>query len=281
MTTLIGCLDKMAISPGTSAKHDAPVAEYRLPLNDQRVDMNALIGKPIQLRFTGTIRCTHCQRKTNKSFNQGYCFPCFKKLAQCDNCIVSPEKCHLHLGTCREPDWAASHCQTDHIIYLANSSGIKIGITRATQMPTRWLDQGAIQALPIARVATRYQSGLFEVMCKAFVADKTDWRALLRSDAVPVDLAQQRDTLLTQTATAIQQLQLQFGLAAIQLLTNAETQHFSYPVHHYPAKIATLNFDKNPLVEGILTGIKGQYLFFADSALNIRKFTAYEVELAF
>ena len=125
-----GCLDKMEITLGSPGQHSAPLAKYRLPLNEQRVDMNALIGQPIRLRYTGTIRCTHCQRKTKKSFNQGYCYPCFTKLAQCDNCIVSPEKCHLHLGTCREPDWAENHCQTDHIIYLANSSGIKIGITK-------------------------------------------------------------------------------------------------------------------------------------------------------
>lgn len=273
MPVITGCLDKMEITPGSPA-------EYRLPLNEHRVPLNAVIGQPVQLRFTGTIRCTHCQRKTSKSFNQGYCFPCFRKLAQCDSCIISPEKCHLHLGTCREPDWAAQHCQTDHIVYLANASGIKIGITRASQIPTRWLDQGAIQALPIARVANRYQSGLFEVMCKAFVADKTDWRALLRSDTVSVHLPEHRDQLFRQTAEGIQQLQSQFGLAAIQLLPDAEPQVFSYPVQHYPEKITTLNLDKTPVVEGILTGIKGQYLFFAHGALNIRKFTAYEVELS-
>ena len=273
MPAFTGCLDKMVISPGSPA-------EYQLPLNEQRVPLNSAVGQPLRLRFTGIIRCTHCQRKTNKSFNQGYCFPCFKKLAQCDTCIVSPEKCHLHLGTCREPEWANQHCQTDQIVYLANASGIKIGITRASQMPTRWLDQGAIQALPIARVATRYQSGLFEVMCKAFVADKTDWRALLRGDAATLDLAQQRDQLFSQTTDGVAQLQARFGINLISLLPCEQPRTFSYPVQAYPEKVTTLNLDKDSMIEGVLTGIKGQYLLFAHGAINIRKFTGYEVELS-
>ncbi len=275
MPTITGCLDKMQIAP------DSP-AQYTLPLGEERVPLNALIGQPITLRYTGVIRCTHCGRKSNKSFNQGYCFPCFKKLAQCDSCIVSPEKCHIAAGTCREPDWAASHCQTDHIVYLANSSGLKIGITRASQMPTRWLDQGAVQALPIARVANRHLSGLMEVLCKPFVADKTDWRALLRSDATPIDLGSARNALLAHESvqTGLQELQSARGLAVIQLLDDDGEQRFSYPVVRYPDKVSTLNLDKEPQVTGELLGIKGQYLLFAQGALNIRKFTAYEIEFS-
>ncbi|HQQ63228.1 MAG TPA: DUF2797 domain-containing protein [Pseudomonadales bacterium] len=272
-TIATGCLDKMQVTP------DAPV-RYTLPLGETRVPLNAFIGRHIELRHTGNIHCTHCNRKTAKSFGQGYCYPCFKKLAQCDSCIVSPEKCHFHLGTCREPQWAETHCHTDHIVYLANSSGIKIGITRASQMPTRWLDQGATQALPIARVADRYLSGLFEVACKKFVADKTDWRALLRNDAIPVDLLACRDRLLQQTAADIQALQNRYGLHALQLLHENHVREFSYPVSRYPEKTSTLNFDKDPLVSGELLGIKGQYLLFANGALNIRKFTAYEIALS-
>jgi hypothetical protein len=268
-----GCLDKMRITPATPA-------QYSLPIGDALVPLNSLIGRHIQLRHTGTIRCTHCERKTAKSFGQGYCFPCFKKLAQCDTCIVSPEKCHFHLGTCREPDWAAKHCYTDHIVYLANSSGLKIGITRASQMPTRWLDQGAIQALPIARVADRHLSGLVEVACKKVVADKTDWRALLRGDAKPLDLPDCRTRLLHDIRPDIQALQDHYGLHALQLLEENATEQFSYPVLSYPEKISTFNFDKEPIVNGELLGIKGQYLLFASGALNIRKFTAYEIELS-
>lgn len=272
-TIATGCLDKMRVTP------DSP-ARYSLPLGSTLVPLNACIGKHLTLRHTGIIRCTHCERKTAKSFGQGYCFPCFKKLAQCDSCIVSPEKCHFHLGTCREPQWAEKHCHTDHIVYLANSSGIKVGITRASQIPTRWLDQGASQALPVARVADRYLSGLFEVACKKFVADKTDWRVLLRNDAAPLDLLACRDQLLQQIMPDIQALQAEYGLQAITLLPDSDVQHFSYPVSRYPDKTSTFNFDKEPLVSGTLLGIKGQYLLFANGALNIRKFTAYEIELS-
>lgn len=273
LTSVTGCLDKMRVVPGSPAL-------YELPLGASSVPLNALIGQHLRLRYTGTIRCTHCQRKTSKSFNQGYCFPCFKTLAQCDSCIVSPEKCHFHLGTCREPAWAERYCRTDHIVYLANSTGLKVGITRASQMPTRWLDQGATQALPIARVADRHLSGLLEVLCKDYVADKTDWRALLRGDAEKLDLAACRAQLLSDAAAGIALLQAQYGLAAVQLLPDAQEQQFVYPVRQYPEKVSTFNFDKNPLVEGELLGIKGQYLLFAAGALNIRKFTAYEIELA-
>ncbi|HSC74710.1 MAG TPA: DUF2797 domain-containing protein, partial [Pseudomonadales bacterium] len=226
----------MQIMPGTALELPA---SYTLPLGDARVPLNEWIGKKIRLHFTGVIRCTHCHRKTKTSFNQGYCFPCFKALAQCDSCIMSPEKCHFHLGTCREPEWAETHCRTDHIVYLANSSGVKVGITRASQMPTRWLDQGAIQALPIARVADRYLSGLLEVLCKDFVADKTDWRALLRGDAALVDLVASRDQLVKDTMAGIEQLQAQHGVTAVQLLLDADEQRFSYPVLQYPEKIST------------------------------------------
>ena len=268
-----GCLDKMQVTLG------AP-AQYALPLNDIRVPMNQYIGQRIRLQHTGVIRCTHCNRVTKKSFNQGYCFPCFKKLAQCDSCIVSPEKCHLHLGTCREPDWAETHCQTDHVVYLANSSGVKVGITRASQMPTRWLDQGAIQALPIARVANRRLSGLFEVLCKTWVADKTDWRALLRADAQTVDLAAAREQLLQGIQQEVAALQNTFGLQSVNLLSDESEQRFVYPILRYAEKVSTHNFDKTPVVEGELLGIKGQYLMLDSGALNVRKFTAYEVEFS-
>src|SRR5690554_3510233 len=135
---------------------------YALPLGDEQLPLNDLLGRTIRLEALGEIRCQHCNRLTKKSYSQGFCFPCMKKLAQCDLCIVSPERCHYEQGTCREPAWGEQFCMTDHIVYLANSSGLKVGITRASQIPTRWIDQGASQALPIMRVATRQQSGMVE-----------------------------------------------------------------------------------------------------------------------
>lgn len=265
-----GALQKMRV------QLDTPV-QYTLRLGDAEIPVNPLIGRPVRLEYLGAIHCTHCGRRTNKSFSQGYCYPCFKKLPQCDVCIVSPERCHHELGTCRDPAWGTEFCMTDHIVYLANSSGIKVGITRGTQLPTRWLDQGAMQALPIMRVSTRQQSGFVEDLLRSEVADRTNWRALLKSDATPLDLIEIRERLFDRLAEGIMGLQNRFGLQAVQLLPDAKPIDIRYPVEVYPTKIATFDFDKTPVVEGTLMGIKGQYLMLDTGVINVRKFTAYTV----
>lgn len=265
-----GSLSKMAVRLGETA-------QYAFRLDEQEVPVNPLLGKRVRLEFLGAIHCTHCGRKTKKSFSQGYCYPCFTKLAQCDSCIVSPEKCHFDAGTCREPEWGERFCMTDHVVYLANSSGVKVGITRASQIPTRWLDQGASQALPIFRVATRQQSGFVEDLLRTQVADKTNWRALLKGDAVPLDLPAIRDQLLESCAEGIAALQQRFGLQAIQPAGDAEVVEIRYPVQAYPTKVASHDLEKTPVVEGILRGIKGQYLILDTGVINLRKYTAYQV----
>lgn len=251
--------------------------DYFLPVGEQEIALNALLGHSLQIEYSGKIFCVNCGRKTNKSFNQGFCYPCFKKLARCDSCIVSPEKCHYHLDSCREPQWGEEHCMIPHVVYLANSSGSKVGITRGTQIPTRWIDQGAVQALPIIGVQTRYQSGLVEVALKQHIADKTNWRAMLKGSPEPIDLLARKHELLAASQAELQALQDQFGLQAIQVLENQPPQDIAYPVISYPEKVTALNFDKTPLVSGTLLGIKGQYLLFDSGVLNIRKFTAYDV----
>lgn len=268
-----GALRKMAAQLG------APVS-YQFCLDDQRIDVNPLIGQPLRIEYRGAIHCTHCGRKTKKSFAQGYCYPCFTKLAQCDSCIVSPEKCHYDAGTCREPSWGEQFCMADHVVYLANSSGVKVGITRATQVPTRWIDQGASQALPILRVATRQQSGLVEDLLRSQVADRTNWRALLKGDAEAVDLPAVREQLFDHCAEGLAALQQRFGLQAIQPLADAEVVEIRYPVTAYPAKIVSLDLEKTPVVEGTLLGIKGQYLLLDTGVINLRKFTAYQVAIS-
>jgi len=256
---------------------DGPVVQYSFRLGDVEVPVNPLIGKTVRLEYLGAIHCSHCGRKTKTSFSQGYCYPCMTKLAQCDVCIMSPERCHYDAGTCREPSWGEQFCMTDHVVYLANSSGIKVGITRATQLPTRWLDQGASQALPIVRVATRQQSGLVEDLFRSQVADRTNWRALLKGDAAPVDLGEVRDMLFDTCGAGLTLLQERFGLQAIQPLHDTPVLEIRYPVQAYPAKIASFNLDKNPVAEGTLLGIKGQYLIFDTGVINIRKYTAYQL----
>ncbi len=260
------------------ARLESPVS-YSLPLGDTMVPLNALINKKISLTFSGKINCVYCGRETNKSFNQGYCYPCFQKLAQCDSCIVSPEKCHYESGTCREPLWADEFCMQDHIVYLANSSGIKIGITRASQIPTRWVDQGAVQALPVFRVRNRQQSGFLELLFKQHISDKTNWRAMLKGETENLDLEQHRQHLLAECSEEIQALQDRFGIHAISILTGMKSISIDYPVESYPATVTSLNFDKETKIEGKLEGIKGQYLILDCGVLNVRKFGGYEVNL--
>ncbi|MDG9856437.1 MULTISPECIES: DUF2797 domain-containing protein [Pseudomonas] len=268
-----GALDKM------SARLESPV-QYAFRLGEAQVPVNPLIGKTVRLEYLGEIFCSHCGRKTKKSFAQGYCYPCFTKLAQCDSCIMSPEKCHFEDGSCRDPEWGERFCMTDHVVYLANSSSVKVGITRATQVPTRWIDQGARQALPIMRVATRQQSGFVEDLLRSQVTDRTNWRALLKGEAEPLDLVAIREQILDACAEGIVGLQQRFGLQAIQPVIDMEPIEIRYPVEAYLAKITSFDLDKTPVVEGTLQGIKGQYLIFDTGVINVRKFTAYQLAIS-
>ena len=267
--SITGVLRKMQVESG-------PPVNYLIPVGDGFVSLNQHIGKSLRLEFTGNIYCTECGRKTSKSFAQGFCYPCFKSLASCDMCIMKPETCHYHLGTCREPEWGEAHCMQDHIVYLANSSGLKVGITRGTQIPTRWIDQGATQAIPMFRVGSRLHSGLLEVTIKKQVSDRTDWRKLLKGDADSVDMVALRQQIFNHAEEDLKQLKLDNPGLEWEFLDAAPVS-LSFPVESYPQKISSLNFDKNPLVEGVLQGIKGQYLILDSGVINIRKFAGYEV----
>ena len=270
MTAVSGHLSKMETEAGNPVNYSLPLDQLSLPLNP-------FLGRKLSLRFTGAIHCIACGRKIPKSYSQGYCFPCTRVLAECDFCILKPEQCHYHKGTCRQPDWGLAHCFQPHYVYLANSSGLKVGITRNVNIPTRWIDQGACQALPILRVASRFQSGLLEVLFKDHVADKTNWRQMLQECPRNLDLPAHRDRLLAACAGGIAALQDRFGADAIVCLENEPVVELEYPVHRYPERVTSLNFDKTPVIEGVLHGIKGQYLILDKGVLNIRKFTGYEV----
>ncbi|UPQ88996.1 DUF2797 domain-containing protein [Vibrio sinaloensis] len=267
-----GTLDKMR------ATLDANVI-YQLPVGEQSVDLTSFIGQSLTLTHTGNIFCSSCGKKTKKSYSQGHCFVCMKKLASCDMCIMKPETCHYDQGTCREPQWGEENCMVDHYVYLSNTSSLKVGITRHSQIPTRWIDQGATQGLPIFKVKTRHISGLIEVELAKHIADKTNWRTLLKGDGEPIDLAARFAELLPLVSDKIEQIRQEFGQDAIEVL-NADTVSIQYPVQQHPTKITSHNFDKNPQVTGVLQGIKGQYMIFDTGVINIRKFTSYEVEVS-
>ena len=254
---------------------DNPV-QYRLQFADSTLNMHELLGKKIRLSWQQTIHCIHCGRETRKSFNQGYCYPCFKSLAQCDICIVSPEKCHYDQGTCREPEWGRQHCLQDHYIYLSNTSGVKVGITRHTQIPTRWIDQGAVQALAVLKVSSRYYSGLVESAFKAYLNDKTNWRSMLKNDVSEQNLLQVFHSIWPQ-------LRLQLAAEVLRDVTVVAEVEDSIDIHYpaltYPDKISSFNLDKNPVIEDTLIAIKGQYLIFQKAVINIRKYAGYDVSL--
>jgi hypothetical protein len=280
---MIGNILKMQTTLGDSAGNQ-PV-QYQLPIGEKLLAMNAHIGETIKLTYHGEINCIACGRKTKKSFAQGHCYPCFRSLASCDMCIMKPETCHYAQGTCRQPEWGESHCFIPHYVYLANSSGIKVGITRGTQIPTRWMDQGATQALAVFQVATRLQSGLVEVALKQHVSDRTDWRKMLKADAEPLDLKALRDELLDKCSNELAVIKSEQGITeqddtTIQAI-DEDVVEINYPVLAYSEKIKSLNFDKQPEIEGVLKGIKGQYLLLDSGVLNIRKFSGYNIEVDF
>ncbi|XDF80025.1 DUF2797 domain-containing protein [Aliivibrio fischeri] len=265
---------------GTLAKMRSSLSEgtvqYRLPVGDEEISLNPLIGKTLTLTHTGNIFCCSCGKKTKKSYSQGHCFVCMKKLASCDMCIMKPETCHFSEGTCREPQWGEDNCFVDHYVYLSNTSSMKVGITRHTQIPTRWIDQGATQGLPIAKVKNRLISGLVEIELAKLIADKTNWRTLLKGNGDPLPLKEAALELLPQVETAIAKIQAEHGDDSVELL-DEHILDIAFPVNEFPTKIVSHNFDKNPEVTGVLNGIKGQYLLFDTGVINIRKFGSYEV----
>jgi len=275
---MIGNIKKMRTILGDTEKDQ--VVQYRLPIGDELLSMNEHIGQTVKLSYQNEIHCIACGRKTSKSFGQGHCFPCFRSLASCDMCIMKPETCHYAEGSCRQPEWGEKNCFIPHYVYLANSSGIKVGITRGTQIPTRWIDQGAAQALPIFQVANRLQSGLLEVVLKRHVSDRTDWRKMLKFDAEPLDLKVIRDELLAKCSTEIEDIKSEQDEASIEAV-DENVVEINFPVSTYPEKIKSLNFDKQPDIEGTLMGIKGQYLILDTGVLNIRKFSGYNIEVNF
>jgi hypothetical protein len=266
-------LDTMEITGNISKMESSreDVVHYRLPMGNEKIFMNELIGQHILLDFKGKIHCIKCGRATRKSFAQGFCYPCFTTAPETEECVLRPELCRAHEGQARDMEYAEKHCLSDQIVYLSITSGMKVGVTRSSQVPTRWIDQGALKAIVFARTPNRYTAGLMEVALKHHIADKTNWRKMLSgSDPGLIDLVREKDRLKALVPE-------EFG-AFIE--EDDRVMELSYPVEDYPKKILSLNFDKDPRVSGILTGIKGQYLMFDQlRVINVRKFSGYLVGL--
>ncbi len=253
---------------GMLPKYDE-VVNYHLELGEDLISINDLIGKNIKITYNGSKRCISCGRDIKKNtYNQGYCYPCFRDLAENDLCIAKPHLCHFYEGTCRDEEFAKNHCFTSHIVYLAISSSVKVGITRKVTLQKRWMDQGAIEAIPIAQVPDRRTAGLIEESLMEYLNDKTDWRKMLKGESTG-DL----DKSLRLVREVIRDDFRDY-------LVEGEVLRLNYP-HHMPQKLKSIDLEKNPLLESKLLGIKGQYLILEDGVLNIRKHRGFHCVIEF
>lgn len=254
-------------------KLDGSTPLYNLPLSDESVFMNDIVGKKISMKFDGIINCIATGEQIKKSFNQGYSYKSFMTLAECDTCIIKPELCHYAKGTCRDPKWGEEHCFIPHYIYLAVSSDLKVGITRHTQVPNRWIDQGASFALPILKVRDRKTSGLIEVEIARAYKDKTNWQKMLKNEIPDIDLHEMKEEVFEEFGDVLDS----FDVEEVETTVTK----IEYPVLEYPKKVKSLGFDKQSLVEGQLLGIKGQYLILDTGVINMRKHQGYRINLSF
>ena len=244
---------------------DSPIS-YTLPIGENKVPLNNLIGKTLTFKFDGEIRCVVSNKKIKKTFMQGYCYPCFISSPKTSECILKPELCKAHEGEARDMQWAEKHCLQDQYIYLSLTSNLKVGVTRHTQIPTRWIDQGAHYALILAKTPNRYLAGMIEKELSQHISDRTYWRRMLLGEYPELDLLEEKEKLAQTLSSEYQQF----------VTSDQDVVDLNYPVSIKPEKIKSLNFDKTPEIQGQLNGIKGQYLFLNDEyVLNIRKYTGY------
>jgi hypothetical protein len=252
------------------------------------IAINDWVGKPIKIKWTGEMHCLACKRKIKKSFQNGHCFPCTQKLASCDSCIVRPELCHFHLGTCRQEDWGLRHCMQDHVLYLSQTSEVKVGITRAVNVPYRFIEQGAVGALPLIKTTSRRIVGLIEAKLRdeQGMADKTNWRKMLTGGASAEEVNESLRRMQVQTTflfeEILEEFVEEFGEESVEILENQEIIHIAYPILKYPAKISrSLNLEKEKEGEftGVLTGIKGQYFLFDQIVWNVRSHSGMQLEI--
>lgn len=244
--------------------------QYYLVFENSFLSLNQLLGKSLEINFTG-YQCLNCGKK-KKIFRQGFCYDCFMSSAAAGDWIMRPELSTAHLEIeDRDLEYEKKVQLQPHIVYLALSSEIKVGVTRKTQVPTRWIDQGAVQALSVVEVPNRYLAGITEVALKSHYSDKTNWQKMLKNEVVLLDLKTEKLKLENLIPEEVREF---FHP------DREDVYELHYPVLWYPSKVSSLNLDKTPGYTGKLMGIKGQYLIFEDGTVfNIRTFEGYVVEI--
>lgn len=258
-----GVLTKMQTEFGT------PI-QYYLVFDTSFLNMNQLLGRDIELNFIG-FKCLNCG-KNKKIFRMGFCYDCFYSTPTAGDWIMRPELSTAHLDVeDRDLEYEKRVQLQPHVVYLASSSDVKVGVTRKTQVPTRWIDQGATQAMPLIEVPNRYLAGITEVALKAHLGDKINWKKMLLNNVAPADLAAKRNEM---QAYLPDEVQPYFNTTPEQLYT------LDYPILEYPKKVASLNLTKTPSYTGKLTGIKGQYFIFEDGTVfNVRSNEGFVVQI--
>jgi hypothetical protein len=244
--------------------------QYYLIFETDFLHLNQILDKTISINFL-RYQCLNCKLQ-KKIFAQGFCYSCFTSIPQSGNWIMNPELSTAHLGIeDRDLDYEKQVQLKPHIVYLANSSNVKVGVTRKTQIPTRWIDQGAHEAIEIVEVPNRYLAGITEMALKQHVSDKTNWRKMLTNDIIDLNLEEEREKLKKYIPEAAKEY---------YLANNKETE-IVFPVLEYPKKVKTLKLTKAPYFEGVLKGIKGQYLLFQDGTVfNVRNHEGFVVEIS-
>lgn len=247
----------------------AETVQYYLIFESDFINVNQLLDKTISFNFL-RFQCLNCKLQ-KKVFAQGFCYNCFSTQPQAGEWIRSPEKSTAHLDLeDRDLEYEKASQLQPHIVYLANSSDVKVGVTRKSQIPTRWIDQGAHEAIEIVEVPNRYLAGITEVALKGHVSDKTNYRKMLTNEIKDLDLEEEKRKLKEFIPQEVQQYYLE---------QSRETE-IKFPVLKFPAKVKTLNLFKSPYYEGVLKGIKGQYLIFEDgTAMNIRSHEGFVVAI--
>ncbi|MFK7920809.1 MAG: DUF2797 domain-containing protein [Bacteroidia bacterium] len=244
--------------------------QYSLTLGEDTFLVNDWIGKQIKLSFDGQINCRICGLKIKKPYGQGFCYPHFRDAPENAPCIIRPELCEGHLGIGRDPEWEKKHHVQPHVVYLALTSGIKVGVTRGDQVPTRWIDQGAWKAVQIANVPYRRLAGEIEVALKDHMSDKTNWRRMLSNQMnTEIDINEEIEKAKALLPAEYQEY----------IVPQSEIIEINYPVEAYPEKVKSLKFDKIPEITGTLQGIRGQYLILDEGrVINLRSHTSYMIE---
>ncbi|WP_233900235.1 DUF2797 domain-containing protein [Tenacibaculum piscium] len=234
--------------------------QYYLDMGSDFINMNQLLNRQITLSFVG-YSCLNCS-SSQEIYRQGFCKKCFFEMPNAGDWIMRPELSTAHLGIeDRDLAYEKSVQLKPHIVYLANSSSVKVGVTRKGQVPTRWIDQGAHEAIEIVEVPNRYLAGITEVALKAYVADKTNWRKMLKNDVVDESLVAWKEKL----SAFIPEQAKQY------IIENNEETQINFPVDKYPLKPKSLNIVKSETYTGVLVGVKGQYLIFDDETVfNVR-----------